>query len=219
MQNITNIDQFTIHRSEQEDRLNLLVFALRLTGQVPTRSIFFDHDNDPDYLSYRLNCALSPERAATIFLRAFPSWYLAVSSVEEIVELVSIKRPDVVVLDWMMADGGGPEAARRILQSSPEIRVVGLTSSSTSEAWDDMIDAGACGLLVKGGSGDDLAEMIRQASTPSMTWHVAARRANVNQLSRFGALDPGQSRVDSKVPKLQIEKPEPRRFWGDLTDS
>jgi hypothetical protein len=98
MQNITNIDQFTIHRSEQEDRLNLLVFALRLTGQVPTRFIFFDHDNDPDYLSYRLNCALSPERAATIFLRAFPSWYLAVSSVEDIDALTVSQRDEFEML-------------------------------------------------------------------------------------------------------------------------
>jgi CheY-like chemotaxis protein len=137
------------------------------------------------------------------------------ASVEEIVELADVKRPDVVVLDWMMPEGGGPEAARRILQTNPDIRVVGLSSFDTADARDDMIDAGACGLLVKGGSADDLAEMIRQAAAPSISPDAPAPQANVNQLTSFTALDDGQSPVDLNNPEAEIHKSEPDRFWAD----
>jgi DNA-binding NarL/FixJ family response regulator len=87
----------------------------------------------------------------------------AAADVDEIVDLAIDNRPDVVVLDWIMPGGGGPEAASRILRWAPDTRIVALTSSDSSEAFDEMTRAGACGLLVKGGSGDELAKMIRGA--------------------------------------------------------
>jgi CheY-like chemotaxis protein len=87
----------------------------------------------------------------------------AAADVDEIVDLAIDNRPDVVVLDWIMPGGGGPEAASRILRWAPDTRIVALTSSDSPEAFDEMTRAGACGLLVKGGSGDELAKMIRGA--------------------------------------------------------
>jgi CheY-like chemotaxis protein len=85
------------------------------------------------------------------------------ADVEGIVDLVLVKRPDVVVLDWMMPGGGGPEAARRILNRCPETRVVGLSASDSADVRLDMTGAGASELLVKGGPADELTDMIRRA--------------------------------------------------------
>jgi DNA-binding NarL/FixJ family response regulator len=87
----------------------------------------------------------------------------AAEGVDQIVELVARERPEVVVLDWMMPRGGGPEAARRILARNADTRIVGLTSSDSPEASLEMLRAGAICFLVKGGSGDELARTIHQA--------------------------------------------------------
>jgi DNA-binding NarL/FixJ family response regulator/HPt (histidine-containing phosphotransfer) domain-containing protein len=83
--------------------------------------------------------------------------------VEEIVELVAAKRPEVVVLDWLMPDGGGPEAARRILDHRPRTLIVALTSSDSLTALTEMNSAGAACLVTKGGSADQLTQTIGRA--------------------------------------------------------
>jgi DNA-binding NarL/FixJ family response regulator len=86
------------------------------------------------------------------------------TGVNGIVELTNLKHPQVVVLDWMMPGGGGPEAARRILGRCPETRVVALSAPDSPEALMEMMRAGATSFLVKGGSADELAQTIREAA-------------------------------------------------------
>jgi CheY-like chemotaxis protein len=87
--------------------------------------------------------------------------------VDEIVGLAVAKRPDVVVLDWLMPGGGGPEAARRILSLVPDVRIIALTSSDGAEAAFEMTRAGACAVLVKGGSPEKFLRTIRGALVPA----------------------------------------------------
>lgn len=79
------------------------------------------------------------------------------------VELAAEHQPDVAVLDWVMPGGGGPQAARGISTSSPDTRIVALTSSDSPEAELDMLRAGAKSFLVKGCSPDELVRTIRTA--------------------------------------------------------
>jgi CheY-like chemotaxis protein len=84
------------------------------------------------------------------------------ADVEQIVGLAIDEQPEVVVLDWMMPGGGGPEAARRILGSCPDTRIVSLSASKSRKVLLEMTRAGASGLVVKGGSAAELAQMIHQ---------------------------------------------------------
>ena len=79
------------------------------------------------------------------------------------VALVLEHSPDVAVLDWMMPGGGGPFAAREIVQSSPSTSLVALTSSDGQEAEIDMLRAGAKSILVKGAAPDEIVRTIRAA--------------------------------------------------------
>jgi CheY-like chemotaxis protein len=85
------------------------------------------------------------------------------ADVPQIVELVAATRPDVAVVDFIMPGGGGPEAARQIQERSPGTRIVGLTAADGPDAYRAMLQAGASGLLVKGGSAERLVEMIHRA--------------------------------------------------------
>ena len=78
-------------------------------------------------------------------------------------ELAREHLPDVAVLDWVMPEGGGPQAARDIGRLSPETRIVGLTASDTVEAELDMLRAGAKSFLVKGCSAEELLRTIHTA--------------------------------------------------------
>ena len=84
----------------------------------------------------------------------------AAASVSEIVYLAALRGADTVLLDWQMPDGGGPNAAERILRREPHTCIIGLTSSNDQEAVLEMSDAGACCVLLKGVTGADLVNAI-----------------------------------------------------------
>ena len=84
-------------------------------------------------------------------------------SAEDAVSAVALAlkhRPDVAVLDWMMPGGGGPAAARAILNGSPDTRIVALTASDSQEAEIDMLRAGAKSILAKGCPPEELLRTI-----------------------------------------------------------
>lgn len=84
--------------------------------------------------------------------------------VEEVIELAATVRPDVAVVDFFMPGGGGPEAARRIRERSPDTRIVALTATDSPDAYLAMLHAGASGLVVKGSPATRLVQTIQRAA-------------------------------------------------------
>jgi DNA-binding NarL/FixJ family response regulator len=73
-------------------------------------------------------------------------------------------RPDVVLLDVHMPDGGGRavlEAARR---QAPDVRFLALSVSDAAEDVIGLIRAGARGYVTKTISGDELADAVRRVA-------------------------------------------------------
>jgi DNA-binding NarL/FixJ family response regulator len=85
------------------------------------------------------------------------------SSVVEAVEVIESQRPDVVLLDVHMPDGGGVEVIRRTgaLTDSPPC-FLALSVSDAAEDVIAVIRAGARGYVTKNISGDELAEAVRR---------------------------------------------------------
>ena len=79
----------------------------------------------------------------------------------EAVEKALKTKPDVVVLDVSMPRLSGIEAARRIHESLPAVRILVLTMHDDEEYILKMVRAGASGYLLKDGAASELLAGIR----------------------------------------------------------
>jgi DNA-binding NarL/FixJ family response regulator len=68
--------------------------------------------------------------------------------------------PHVILLDINMPEMDGLEAAKRILQDHPEIKLIVLTMHDTVEFITRLIEAGVAGYLLKNSNRQDLLEAI-----------------------------------------------------------
>ena len=79
------------------------------------------------------------------------------------VQLASTLAPDVVVMDVAMKDMNGIEATRQIRADCPGVKVLALSSHSDSRYVSAILDAGACGYVLKANAYDDLRRAIEAA--------------------------------------------------------
>ncbi|MDN5860484.1 MAG: response regulator transcription factor [Pseudonocardia sp.] len=83
-------------------------------------------------------------------------------SVDEAVAAIQHVRPDVVLLDVHMPDGGGAEVLRRVRPALPEVVFLALSVSDAAEDVIAVIRAGARGYVTKTISGRELADAVRR---------------------------------------------------------
>ncbi|HEU5001618.1 MAG TPA: response regulator transcription factor [Actinomycetota bacterium] len=126
------------------------------------------------------------------------------SSGPEAVRVAPIYRPDVVVMDVRMPDGGGIKACRALRDILPGASVIMLTSYSDDEALFTSIMAGASGFVLKQIRGHDLIDAIRRVAggqsllDPSITARVLERLR--------------KAKYDDKDPKLARLSPQEERI-------
>ena len=82
---------------------------------------------------------------------------------EEAVKLASELKPDVVILDIVMPKLSGIEAAKLIKQASPATAIFVLTAYSDLRYILGLLEAGACGYLLKSARSSEIVGAIRAA--------------------------------------------------------
>lgn len=80
---------------------------------------------------------------------------------EDAILQVQKAKPDVIVLDLMMPVKDGIVATRTIKERHPKANVLILTTSSSSDAILQAIDAGAAGVILKSAANAELLQAIR----------------------------------------------------------
>jgi DNA-binding NarL/FixJ family response regulator len=85
----------------------------------------------------------------------------AASSVQDGLALATSLRPDLVIVDVRMPDGGGPVVARQLSRCMPDLAILALSVHSDAEHQREMINAGADAYLVKGGPIEELLATLR----------------------------------------------------------
>ena len=97
-------------------------------------------------------------------------------SVEEAVEAIGADRPDVVLLDVHMPDGGGVEVIRRTAASTDTPPCfLALSVSDAAEDVIAVIRAGARGYVTKNISGEELADAVRRVHGGDAVFSPASR--------------------------------------------
>ncbi|WP_372748943.1 response regulator [Litorivivens sp.] len=80
---------------------------------------------------------------------------------EEAIEGAKQYRPDIVLMDHQMPGLGGLGATRRIVQTCPSTKVIGLSVYSDEPYPSQFLKAGASGYVTKGSSFDDIVKAIK----------------------------------------------------------
>ncbi|MEM6527888.1 MAG: response regulator transcription factor [Chloroflexota bacterium] len=83
------------------------------------------------------------------------------SNGNEAVALCAELKPHVVLMDVMMPGMDGIEATRQILQQSPNIKILALSSFQDDSSVQSMLRSGALGYVLKDTSVDELESVIR----------------------------------------------------------
>lgn len=115
------------------------------------------------------------------------------------VELARTLGPQVVIMDVAMKDSNGIEATRRIRSECPEVQVIALSSHSDSRYVNAMLDAGACGYVLKANAYDDLRRALAAAQKgrsylcPDVTEAVVGSRRRAE-----GAAAPARAPLSSR---------------------
>jgi DNA-binding NarL/FixJ family response regulator len=85
------------------------------------------------------------------------------SEVDAAVEMIGERRPDVVLVDVHLPDGGGEAVIRRVL-AHHDVRFLALSVSDAPEDVIAVIRAGARGYVTKTISGPELLDAIRRVA-------------------------------------------------------
>jgi DNA-binding NarL/FixJ family response regulator len=85
-------------------------------------------------------------------------------TVADAVSLIAAERPDVVLLDVHMPDGGGLAVLRGVASQEPPTRFLALSVSDAAEDVIALIRAGARGYVTKAISGPDLVAAIERVA-------------------------------------------------------
>jgi len=79
---------------------------------------------------------------------------------EDAITAIRDDPPDLVLMDVNMPGIGGIEATRRIVQSSPDVKIIVVTVLSDEPFPNKLLDAGARGYISKGSGPEEMLEAI-----------------------------------------------------------
>jgi NarL family two-component system response regulator LiaR len=101
--------------------------------------------------------------AAMIRAEAGFEWVGEAGDGADAVRQCAALRPDVVLMDLMLPQMDGIDAAAQVSRQSPDTKVVILTSLVDPKQVQRAIRAGACGFVLKTASAQELVTVIRSA--------------------------------------------------------
>ena len=119
---------------------------------------------------------------------------------ESAVEIVTARRPDVVLLDVRMPNLDGLEAARHVVAQT-DTRVIMLTTFDLDEYVFAALRGGASGFLLKDGAAERLAAAVRVVAAGESLLAPAITKRLVERFMNVPTSRPGNSRLEQLTPR------------------
>lgn len=116
-------------------------------------------------------------------------------TVREAVELASMMRPEIILMDFGLPDGTGVDATRAIIELLPQCKIVYLTVYEDDENLLAGVRSGAKGYLLKNMRPAKLMAAVRSvyqgesALSRTMTLRLMEELAQIQPSSRFSAAE------------------------------
>jgi len=121
------------------------------------------------------------------------------------IELIRERRPDVVLLDVHLPDGGGQAVIEAVRASHPDVRFLALSVSDAPEDVIAVIRAGARGYVTKAISGIELIDAVRRVAegdavfSPRLAGFVLDAYAGMpGDIQRPTSVDPELDQLSSR---------------------
>lgn len=111
-------------------------------------------------------------------------------SVEEAVRAAREVRPDVVLLDWMLPDGNGGDAARAIRDDLPQTKAIILSGWPDEDLLAAAIEAGCSAVLNKNRAFDDVLHTIREVEKGEVTLPLSSLPSVLARIRTPGGTGP-----------------------------
>jgi DNA-binding NarL/FixJ family response regulator len=127
------------------------------------------------------------------------------SNGKEFLELITQHDYDIVFLDIEMPEINGIEAAKRATELIPEIRIITLSMYGDEEYYDQMVDAGARGFLLKN---TNLQEVKTAIDTVMNGGNYFSQELMQNMLRNYKSVkehkEPGSELSDREIEILLL---------------
>ena len=119
---------------------------------------------------------------------------------EEALTLAELHKPDIAVLDIAMKGMNGLEAARRLQQSHPKMKMLMLSMYSSEEYVMQALNAGANGYLLKDSASDELERAILKVMQGESYLDSHISREGVSLYMKRAA-EGGGATIDQLTPR------------------
>jgi DNA-binding NarL/FixJ family response regulator len=134
------------------------------------------------------------------------------SNAQEAVDLASLHRPDLVLMDLSLPGRSGLDALTDVLQTSPKTRVVMMSMHDDPVHVRDALDRGATGFVVKDAAPLELELALRAASvnqmflSPQISSKMIAPMLGRERPVGVAALSPRQREILRQIGRGQNNK-------------
>jgi DNA-binding NarL/FixJ family response regulator len=123
---------------------------------------------------------------------------------EEAVRLSKELKPDIVIMDIVMPKLNGVEATKQIKQVSPSTALLILTAYSDIRYIIGLLEAGACGYLLKNSPGKDVVKAIRAVRSGESVLDPEVTRKLVQRLASLSR-SPDERESGSQLTTREME--------------
>jgi DNA-binding NarL/FixJ family response regulator len=140
--------------------------------KIPTLIIVDDHL----IFQQGLKAIITAENIATVIGEA--------SNGKDFIELLSLNKPDLVLMDIDMPQMNGMEATQKALEIMPDIKIIALTMFGDEEYYYKMIDLGVKGFILKSTGINEIEKAIHDVMLGESYFSNELLRKIIFNLSR-----------------------------------